>query len=293
MNLLINTLTWLGALAGVVLVEQTLAGLLRRWQLQREPLVSDPDSASFYQRSLFTPASAEVRRTWLGLIACTALIGYSTTLAALGGWAWVLTLALAVLTLGLTLAWDLSVWECVAVSPWQVAWRRGWRRSVRRLPLEQVAQIHLVQRGLWRGPGRLAFHGNQWLGSAYIALQLHDGRAVKLPRTGRLLGHAAVDRVARELRKRKQRRDRERARAMRAAHYARLSRQQPVAQELALRHELVALRLATRRNQQQAQTRAPTETMQFEPTAPGSRLEFAASLCQPASGPSSAACLPC
>lgn len=286
MTLMMSILGWLSALAVVVAIEQGLAGQLRRWLLWREPLTAHPASASFYQRALFTPASAEVRGIWLGLVASASLLWLGGVLSAV---AWLP----AAVALALTLAWDMAVWECVAVGSWEVAWRRGWRRSVRRLPLEEVAQIHLVQRGLWRGPGRLAFLGNQWLGSCYIALQLHDGSAVKLPRTGRLSGLEAVDGAVRALRQRKQRLDRERARTMRMQHYARLHRLQPAVQELALRHELVALRLTARRHRQHTNRLAPTAPMQFEPTVSDSRLEFGASLCQPASGPSSAACLPC
>lgn len=261
MNGWIDALGWLSAFGVVVTVEQLLAAMLRRWYLYRVPLVSDPVPEACYERSLFTPASGSVRRLWLGLAVAASLLW-------LGHRDNPLWWALAGVALGLTLWRDLRSTESVAVSPWQVAWRRGWGRPVRRLPLEKIAHIHLMQRGLWQGPSWLTYIANQWLGSSYIVLQLHDRRTVTLPRTGRWLGHGGVEQVARELRRRKRRNDRERARSMRHDHYLRLQRRESAAHELALRRELLSLRLAARRNEAQRVRQARQSALQFDTTQP-------------------------
>jgi hypothetical protein len=246
MTLLFALSTWLTALAVSVALEQSLSGLARLYRLRREPMVSDRHTAAFYQRSLFTFASAEMRRLWLGLIAA-ATCGW---LAWLQHPLWALAAAAALLG---SLVWDLAVWECVAVSRWQVAWRRGWRRSVRRLPTAQVARVHVIERAPGRRPGWLARQQARVLGSCCLALELHNGRAVKLPRAGGWAGRRSVEQASAFLRQRQletalERRDnaREQRRAERRAR-----RLIPQASEIQFRREIVALRAACSRNERQ------------------------------------------
>lgn len=222
-----------------VVIEQLLSLALRSALLRRDPLVSSIDQTVFYHRSLAALGAAEVRRTWRGLIG-TAL------LATCGVLLTPLCFLLALALLGLTLKHELETWECVAVSPWQVAWRRGWRRSIRRLPLVQVARVHLVERALPRQHGWLARHWGRELGSCYLALELHSGRAVKLPRTSLLADREGVEHAARFLRRRLREAERERRQALRDHQRAtrRARRLLPDARERSLQRELAALRRA-------------------------------------------------
>ena len=237
MNLLFAISTWLTALAISVALEQSLSGLARLYRLRREPMVSEQHAAAFYQRSLFTWASADMRRLWLGLIV-VATCGW---LAWLRHPLWALPAGASLLA---SLLWDLSVWECVAVSRWQVAWRRGWSRSVRRVPTAQVARVHVIER---TGPRARAF------GTCCLALELHNGRAVKLPRTGRWPGLRAVQQASAFLRQRQRETAQERRldarERQRAARRAR--RLMPEASELRLKREIVALREARSHNERQ------------------------------------------
>jgi hypothetical protein len=207
MTLLLTLCTGLTALVVSITLEQTLSALARLYRLRHEPMVSDQHPTAFYQRSLFTFASAEMRWLWLGLIA-----------AATCGWlAWrahpLWALAATAALLG-SLVWDLSIWECVAVSRWQVAWRRGWRRSVRRVPTAQIARVHVIERPLSRRHGWLARHHGHALGTCCLALELHNGHAVKLPRTGRWPGLRAVAQASAFLRQRQRETAHERRRSV-------------------------------------------------------------------------------
>jgi hypothetical protein len=155
-----------------------------------------------------------------------------------------LLFVLAAAAMVATLAWELKTWECVAVSPWQVAWRRGWRRSIRRLPMVQIARIHMVERELSRRHGWIAHRWGRLLGSCYLALELHNGRAVKLPRTALISGRAAVERAAQFLRKRKRLSERERIAALHEQRRAnrRARRLMPDAGDQAFRRDLAQLR---------------------------------------------------
>lgn len=246
MTLLLTLSTWLTALAIAVALEQSLSGLARLYRLRREPMVSDRHTAAFYQRSLLTWASADVRRLWLGLIAA-ATCGW---LAWLAHPLWALAATAALLG---SLAWDLATWECVAVSRWQVAWRRGWRRSVRRLPTAQVARVHVIARARSARHGWLARLHGRALGTCCLALELHNGRAVKLPRTGGWAGRRSVEQASVFLRQRQletAQERRENAREQRRAE-RRARRLIPEASEMRLKREIVALRAARSHNERQ------------------------------------------
>lgn len=225
------------ALLATIAMEQLLSLSLRAWLLRRDPLVSSLDETASYQRSLFTAASREVRRIWRGLFAAGGLAGLGLLLHPL-------CFVPAVGLLLLTLKWELDTWECVAVSPWQVAWRRGWRRSIRRLPMVQVARVHLVERELSRRHGWIAQRWGRPLGSCYLALELHNGRAVKLPRTGLIAGRAAVEQAAQFLRRRQRAAQRERRETLREQQRAarRARRLLPDPRERTLQRELAQLR---------------------------------------------------
>lgn len=234
--------TALGAATAAVLLEQLCAEAWRRWWLRVDPLVSRVDDTVFYQRSLWTLSSPEVRRTWVGMGLGAALAASAVLLHPL------MLLPCAAVLLA-TLVWELRNWECVAVSPWQVAWRRGWRRSVRRLPMLQIARVHLVERELGVQPRWLPRPWGRPLGSCYLALELHNGRAVKLPRTNSATGRRAVVLAAQFLRQRKRAGERERLANLR--EQARILRQarrlMPDTRELALKRELAQLRHGSRR----------------------------------------------
>lgn len=239
-ELIRGLLVFLAALLGSVALQQALSWSLRGWRLRRDPLVSSLDNAIFYQRSLLTFASRAVRRLWL-LLGAAAL---AATLALL--WHGLFWLP-AVLLLAWALQQDLAHWECVAVSPWQVAWRRGWQRSIRRLPLTQVARVHLVERELARRHGWIARWAGRPLGSCYLALELHNGRAVKLPRTDWLSGRAAVERAARFLRQRQRSAERERRQSLLVRRQVRREpglRRPIESRERTLQRELADLRRA-------------------------------------------------
>lgn len=227
------------AIAVTVVLEQALVWALRRWLLRRDPLVSAVDQTVSYHRSLAALAAADVRRTWRGLIGAGLLAACGLLLSPL-------CFLPALVLLGLTLQHELETWECVAISPWQVAWRRGWRRSIRRLPLVQVARVHLVERALPLRHGGFARHWGRELGSCYLALELHNGRAVKLPRTSLLTDREGVEQAARFLRRRLREAERERRQALRDHQRAtrRARRLLPDAREGALQRELAALRRA-------------------------------------------------
>lgn len=227
------------AVTGTVVIEQLLAFALRTWLLRRDPLVSAVDQTVSYHRSLAALTAADVRRTWRGLIGAGLLAACGLLLSPL-------CFLPALLLLGWALKHELDTWECVAVSPWQVAWRRGWRRSIRRLPLVQVARVHLVERALPARHGWFARHWGRELGSCYLALELHNGRAVKLPRTSLLADRAVVEHAARFLRRRLREAERERRQALRDHQRAtrRARRLLPDARERSLQRELAALRRA-------------------------------------------------
>lgn len=237
-ELIHGSLVVCAALLGSVALQQTLSGALRRWRLRQDPLVSSLHDASFYQRSLLTFASRDVRRLWV-LLAATAL---AAALALL--WHGLFWLPAALL-LAWALQHDLAHWECVAVSPWQIAWRRGWQRSIRRLPLTQVARVHLVERELSHRHGWLARWAGRPLGSCYLALELHNGRAVKLPRTDWLTGRAVVERAAHFLRQRQRSSERERRQSLLVRRQVRRDRslRRPLeGRERTLQRELADLR---------------------------------------------------
>ncbi|MEO8299758.1 MAG: hypothetical protein ABI574_18330 [Burkholderiales bacterium] len=234
----------LQALAGIVCtsalalgVERLLAHGLRSGLDRVQPLLGEPDEAVAYQRGVLTPGTADLRwvRAALGLAGLALWLGWAVHGAGY---------AAAALALAAALVVDLRTWQCVAVSPWQIAWQRGWGQRVRRLPLSQVAAVHVVERPaagpLARALARLGVH----VGAAYLAVVFHSGRAVKLPRTDLTCGLAGVRRVAAAIEKRQRQAVRDRLHAIHRELRARRTapRLLPDPEELALRRELASLR---------------------------------------------------
>jgi hypothetical protein len=212
------------ALTGCLAVERVLVHAIRALLMAAWPMIGGQEASAGrlarYERSVFTLGAAEARTVLVALL----LAGLGLWLGWGGSPAWT---GAGLLAFALALAWDLWTWECVEVSRWQLAWRRGWRHSVRRLPLVQVAEVHVVERRA-RLPGRwLPRHLGRVLGASYLAVELHNGRAIKLPRTALASGGAAVEQVAHHLQRHlrvveRQRRlaTREQLRAMRRARWA-------------------------------------------------------------------------
>lgn len=251
------------ALLVVLALEQLIATLAKTWRLRQEPLVSDQHRIGGYERSIFTWGVAELRPLWAAL-AGSAL---ALWLAGTAHVAW----ALPALALLAAAVWqDLRSWECVAISPWQIAWRRGWRRSVRRLPAAQIARVHRAGRRAPRDADTLTRWRHQFFGHRYLALELHNGRAVKLPRTSAWAGGREVRIVAELLRTRQlevvqQRREMARLQA-RAERRARRLRMSEAA--LDLQQEIAELRAARSRNQRLLAISAQHELPPPDPTRP-------------------------
>ncbi len=254
------------ALGAVLAFEQALAGLLRAIALKREPLVSDGHRLASYQRSIWTWSAPEVRALWLGLLACAVclrMVGLHDPL-----WA-VPALGL----FALSLAWDLEHWTFVAVSRWQVAWRCGWRGRIRRVPTAELARVHRIETPAWGGRrpngqhGRLRHAWHRLSGSGQLALELHNGHAVRLPVTDLLLGRPALRAMAGVLKTRqaeamaqrqedRRHRQRHQDRQRRRVRPAELS--EPLSDEAqALQREMALLRAARSRAVRAAGDRLP------------------------------------
>lgn len=235
----------LGNLIGIVaacgvatVLEQTVAWGLRRTVLSDATPAHSPHAPlARYERTLLTPYNSDVRWVRAGLM-----------LAGLAGWltqawhpaAWTIAIAAWLMAL----AWDLWTWEGVTAGTERIVWRRGLQRSARTLRLSQIAEVYAVERpgrGLWAALlNRLGLQG----GTAYLAVELHNGRAAKLPRTDRWLGVQGVRQLAHHVRLRQQIDAYER----RQTQYDELIAQRraprllPDPVDLALKRELVALR---------------------------------------------------
>lgn len=230
-------LALLCCLATALVLEQLLTRGVQALLLRRQPMVPDREASAGYQRSLFTPGSRASLEVGLGILV--------SGLCAWLGWAgFTPAWALAALGLAAAAAWDLWTWECVQVSAWQVVWRRGRSRQVRRLALGEISRVHVVERGLdGRDPTEAGFMGRR-LGTCYLALELHSGGAIKLPRTGWLAGAGQVRASASLIRRQRRQADRERMVAIRHQLNAlsRRARPLPDAEQVALQHELCALK---------------------------------------------------
>lgn len=167
------------ALFGAALEQLTAAGV-RAVLLSARPLSGEHSDSRVYQRQLCSPGETQLWPAW-ALLAC---LGLAVALAwgqAGRGLLW----ALAVLCWFGALAWDLWVWERVAASVKFVTWRRGWRRGPRRVAVSDLREVHVVEKPI--GPRWLPWRPNL----AYLALVQRNGKALKLPRTGAMLGGAA------------------------------------------------------------------------------------------------------
>jgi hypothetical protein len=237
MSAVSNLVGIVAACAGATALEQFIAWALRRSLLTDTPPKGAAAPLARYERSLLTPHNSDVRWIRAGLV----LAGLGTWLAQ--AWhpaAWTVAAAAWLMAL----AWDLWTWEGVTAGPERITWRRGLQRSPRSLRLAQVAEVYVVERPA-RGPwARLLRRIGLAEGSAYLALELHNGRAAKLPRTDRWLGVRSVRQVAGFLRIQQQIEAHSRRQALEDEHRARrrAPRILPDPVDLALRRELVALR---------------------------------------------------
>lgn len=169
------------SVAGAVLAHQAVVRVVKAVQLSASPLSGEHMDSFVYERTLLTVTETDMLWTWAALLAAGAGwwcyfqgVPEAPWFGAAGLLAW----------LG-AVAWDLWCWERVAASVKFVTWRRGWRQSPRRVPVSHLTDLHVVEKpGL---PG---------LGTCYIALQMEDGKAIKLPRTGVPLQLRRVEDVA-------------------------------------------------------------------------------------------------
>lgn len=201
--------------------------------LSYAPLSGDETDSVTYQRSLFTPGERALLGVWGGLVAAGLLwwlgAAYdSGWLVALGLLAW----------LG-ALAWDVWTWERVAASVKFVSWRRGWQHSTRRVPVSQVHQLHVVEKESVVPLGLARVR----IAACYIALEMADGKAIKLPRTAVIGGLERVENVANFVRLQMQMVEdtRKRVAAEKRAEARRAGKPSPD-EERDLRKELIKLR---------------------------------------------------
>lgn len=228
---------WLvAALIAAVALELLVVRVVTAVHLSYAPLSGDETDSVVYQRSLFTPGETTLLGVWGGLVAAGLLwwlgAAYdSGWLIALGFLAW----------LGAT-GWDLWTWERVAASVKFVSWRRGWQHSTRRVPVAQVRELHVVEKEsvLPLGFARVRF------AACYIALEMADGKAIKLPRTAVIGGLERVENVANFVRLQMQMVEdtRKRVAAEKRAEARRAGKPSPD-EERELRKELVKLRRQT------------------------------------------------
>lgn len=164
------SLLWLlASLVTVVVAHQLLVRATKAIQLSAAPLSGEAMDSVLYERTLLAFTETDIQWTWALLLAsAVGLWGYAQGLPE-AGWFGLAGLLAWIAAVG----WDLYSWERVAASVKFVTWRRGWRHSARRVPISRLSELHVVEK-----PGLLG------LGTCYIALQMDDGKATKLPRTG-------------------------------------------------------------------------------------------------------------
>lgn len=179
-----------GAAVLLALVLERGAIALLRAFLGRRPLSGEAADCRVYHRNpwaLDRPAAWAVLAATVasGLLAATAMAGDARW------WAPALLLWLGALAL------DLQAWDRVACGMHTVAWRRGWRKPRRRLRVAELRGVRVTRGHAW---GRRL---PAWLqpGSCRLSLELADGSAVELPRTGHSFGgRKAVQEMAAFLR---------------------------------------------------------------------------------------------
>lgn len=169
------------SVGAAVLAQQGVVRAVKAVQLSASPLSGEHMDSFVYERTLLAVSETDMLWTWAALLAAGAgWWGYAQGLpeAAWFGVAGLLAWLGAV-------GWDLWCWERVAASVKFVTWRRGWQHSPRRVPVSRLTELHVVEK-----PGPLG------LGTCYIALQMDDGKAIKLPRTSVPLQLRRVEDVA-------------------------------------------------------------------------------------------------
>lgn len=213
------------SVGAAVLAHQAVVRAVKAVQLSASPLSGEHMDSFVYERTLLAVSETDMLWTWAALLAAGAgWWGYAQGLpeaawfGAVGMLAW----------LG-AVGWDLWCWERVAASVKFVTWRRGWRHSPRRVPVSRLTELHVVEK-----PGPLG------LGACYIALQMDDGKAIKLPRTSVPLQLRRVEDVANFVRLQMQQVEEMRRRA--ANERRREGKPVLDAQERELRQRLKALR---------------------------------------------------
>lgn len=167
-------------LLGVALavgLERALLRMLRVAALSYEPVSGEHTDSVVYHRDLFALTERDMQIV-VALLVLAGIVG------ALGmtnpGWPFWPALLLWLGALG----WDTWTWERAAGSVKFVSWRRGWKHSARRVAVSDLQEVNVVVRrgDSARGIGR-------WLPpTCYLAVQMKDGKAAKLPRTGTWLG---------------------------------------------------------------------------------------------------------
>lgn len=219
---------------GAVALEQAVVRIGGAVSLSYAPLSGDQTDSVSYQRSLITPGDPALHGVWAGLVGAGLLwwAGAAYDMGWLIGLGWLAWL-------GAT-GWDLWTWERVAGSVKLVSWRRGWQHSVRRVPVSQIKQLHVVEKTHYIHLGLARLHHT----ACYIALEMMDGKAIKLPRTAVLGGLAGVEDVANFIRLQMQMVEdtRKRAAAEKRNEARRAGKPVPSDAERELRKRLLALR---------------------------------------------------
>lgn len=228
------SLWWLiAAVLAAVALEQLVVRVAAAVHLSFAPLSEDQTDSVVYQRSIFTPGERDLAFVWGGLLAAGLLwwLGASFDNGWVSAVGWLAWLGAA--------GWDAWTWERAAASVKYVSWRRGWQQSTRRVPVSQVRQLHVVEKEsvLPVGIGRLR------LVACYIALEMADGKAIKLPRTGVIGGLEKVENLANFVRVQMQMVEdtRKRAAAEKRSEARRAGKPSPD-EERELRKELIKLR---------------------------------------------------
>jgi len=162
-------------------LERLLLRMLRVAALSYEPVSGEHTDSVVYHRDLFALTERDMQ-----IVAALLVIAGIVGSLAMKNAGWPLWPALL---LWLTaLGWDVWTWERAAGSVKFVSWKRGWQHSPRRVAVSDLREVNVVVR---RGPsskGRARGIGHFLPPTCYLALQMADGKATKLPRTGAWLG---------------------------------------------------------------------------------------------------------
>ncbi len=219
-------------LCWLVLLEQWLASGVIRWWHRRHPALGGERFRVLYQRSLFTPVGGGVGGIWLALVAGAGILTHAVHDRT---WAW-LACAACVLV---ALAADLRTRSVVMLGVRELRWHRGLGVRERRVSLRDVASVRLIERPAVSWP---VLAGARWLGPlgvCQLVLTLHDGRLVRLPRTGWLTSGLAVRAAARRIQRGRRVQERRHLVRLRARMTALARTRQAASAEMAaLRREL-------------------------------------------------------